>query len=80
MDSLIYMDTDAILLSNLTKFWEQFGERMPNQEMISAAQNNEELVKGWYGPWLHIPFYGKRGKSADRLLNSRMLIEMEKQK
>ena len=62
IDSLIYLDTDVIVLSNMTKFWEHFHVHMDKQQMIATPPNNPESIHGCYKPELKIPYVGERGR------------------
>ena len=65
IDSLIYLDTDTIVVSSMLEFWQQFKAQMSKQEMVGVAANNEDSANGWYGSWLKIPYVGKRGSELN---------------
>ncbi|CAG7820809.1 unnamed protein product [Allacma fusca] len=60
IDSLIYLDADSIVVSNLTNFWNQF-QRMNESQLAGIAPNTEFPANGFYNLWSTIPYFGKRG-------------------
>ena len=63
IDSLIYLDTDVLVLSNLTELWLEFQEEMKDTKMAAIAANNEPTSVGWYID-SKIPHYGPKGNNT----------------
>ena len=63
IDALIYLDTDSIVVSNLTEFWQHFRNEMKDKKLAALAPNNVITAPGWYNTKSKIPYYGDTGQS-----------------
>ena len=64
IESILYLDTDVIILSNLTEMWENF-KAMQKQEPQAIAAFSEilpEPAKGLYSQRYRVPFDGHSGE------------------
>ncbi|CAG7818945.1 unnamed protein product [Allacma fusca] len=59
LDAVIYLDTDLLVLSNLTEIWQIFQSEMGGGKMVGVASNSESPGHYTYG--ISLPFFGKHG-------------------
>ena len=64
IDSVIYFDSDILVLSNLTEMWLTFSREMGKMKMAAVALNNEPRAMGFYSSKgdARIPYYGVSGR------------------
>ena len=60
-DAAIYLDTDLVIVSNLTDVWLSFEQNMKENVTVAMAANNEKTHRGHYGLYSKIPYYGHSG-------------------
>ena len=64
VDSFLYLDTDVIILSNMTETWLHFKE-LQQSDALAVAAFSELLPKparGLYSQTSQVPYYGHSGK------------------
>lgn len=67
VDSLIYIDTDVLFLSNTKNLWRFF--RQFNSTQLSAlSPEHEDPAMGWYNRFARHPFYGSMGLNSGVML------------
>ena len=67
VDSLLYVDTDVLFLSDLADVWQHFAHF--NESQIAAlAPEHEEPNMGWYNRFARHPYYGRLGLNSGVML------------
>ena len=61
IDSVIYLDSDVLVLAPLLDLWNIISDEMGNKKMAAAAPNSEPPGWGYYPNDTETPFYGVRG-------------------
>ena len=63
-ESILYLDTDVVIMSNLTEMWENFKAMQRREPQVIAAFSEilPEPAKGLYSEQNRVPFYGHSGE------------------
>ncbi|CAF0713887.1 unnamed protein product [Brachionus calyciflorus] len=67
VDSVLYIDSDSLVLKDLKLFWDQFKD-FDEFQMIGAAWEAEQESLSYYNSSINVPFYGKKGINAGILM------------
>lgn len=77
IDSVIYMDSDSLFLSDPTETWDYF-KMFNNSQLAAMAPEHEDRNAGWYNRFARHPFYGELGiNSGICLMNLTRMREFE---
>ena len=60
IDSLIYIDTDVLFLSNVRNLWRLF-RKFNSTQLAALSPEHEEPAMGWYNRFARHPYYGQMG-------------------
>jgi len=60
LDSILYVDTDTLFLSNVEDVWKHFA-LMNSSQLAAMVPEHEDLNVGWYNRFANHPYYGKLG-------------------
>lgn len=67
VDSLLYVDTDVLFVTDLDDLWRQF--QLFNQTQLAAlAPEHEDPNMGWYNRFARHPYYGQLGLNSGVML------------
>lgn len=61
IDSVIYIDTDILFLSNVRNLW-RFFRKFNSTQIAALAPEHEDPSIGWYNRFSRHPYYGKMGR------------------
>ena len=68
VDTLIYLDSDTLVLSDLSELWE-YAKKFNKTQLFGLTNNQESGAKDlWYTKKSRFPFYGKYGLNSGVLL------------
>ncbi|XP_057367963.1 glucoside xylosyltransferase 2-like [Daphnia carinata] len=67
VDSILYMDVDAVFLSSPLHIWKHL-TKMNHVQMVALAPEKQSYVTGWYPQLARHPYYGKFGMNAGVML------------
>ena len=67
VDSLLYVDTDVLFLTDLEKIWKMFAQ-FNSSQLAGLAPEHEDANMGWYNRFARHPFYGKLGLNSGVML------------
>ncbi|XP_054289330.1 glucoside xylosyltransferase 1-like isoform X1 [Macrosteles quadrilineatus] len=66
-DSVLYVDTDTLFLTQLEDIWQHF-HHMNSSQMAALAPEHEDPNTGWYNRFARHPYYGKLGVNSGVML------------
>lgn len=61
IDSVIYIDTDILVLSNMRRLWRLF-RQFNSTQLAALTPEHEDPSMGWYNRFARHPYYGALGK------------------
>ena len=61
MDSLLYIDTDILVLRPVQDIWAHF-DKFNSSQLAAVAPEHESSNAGWYNRFARHPYYGKLGE------------------
>lgn len=67
IDSVLYLDTDALMLRPVEDLWNHF-KQFDNTQLASMAPEGEETSLSWYPRFARHPFVGKNGMNSGVML------------
>lgn len=67
VDSVLYMDTDCIVLRPVEDIWQHFA-RFDSKQLAAMAPESEVETLGWYNRFARHPYYGKLGVNSGVML------------
>lgn len=67
VDSILYMDTDVLLLRPVEDLWNHF-KHFDSVQLASMAPEHEEPALSWYPRFARHPFFGKNGVNSGVML------------
>lgn len=67
IDSVLYMDTDTLLLRPVEDIWDHF-KNFDSWQLASMAPESEETSLSWYPRFARHPFVGKNGMNSGVML------------
>jgi len=60
IDSVIYVDTDTLFLSNARNLWRLF-RKFNSTQLAALTPEHEDPSMGWYNRFARHPYYGAMG-------------------
>ena len=66
IDSVIYIDTDILFLSNVRSLW-RFFRKFNSTQLAALTPEHEDPSMGWYNRFARHPYYGAMGKLNNKL-------------
>ena len=67
VDSVLYLDTDVLMLRPVENLWDHFNH-FDDKQLASMAPEGEEKALSWYPRFARHPFYGKNGMNSGVML------------
>ena len=67
IDSVLYLDTDVLMLRPVENLWDHFNH-FDDKQLASMAPEGEEKALSWYPRFARHPFYGKNGMNSGVML------------
>ncbi|KAI9562636.1 hypothetical protein GHT06_010090 [Daphnia sinensis] len=67
VDSVLYVDADAVFLSSPLHIWQQFS-KMNEMQMVALGPETQDYATGWYQKFAKHPYYGEFGLNAGVML------------
>ncbi|CAF4767352.1 unnamed protein product [Rotaria sp. Silwood1] len=67
IDSVIYIDTDILFLSNVRSLW-RFFRKFNSTQLAALTPEHEDPSMGWYNRFAHHPYYGSMGLNSGVML------------
>lgn len=67
IDSVLYIDTDALFLSPVDSLWSHFAQFNATQ-MVGLAAEHLDASAGWYNRYAKHPYYGELGVNSGVML------------
>ncbi|XP_025416077.1 glucoside xylosyltransferase 1 [Sipha flava] len=67
LDSILYVDTDTLFLSNVDDVWKHFS-LMNSSQLAAMVPEHEDMNVGWYNRFAKHPYYGKLGLNSGVML------------
>lgn len=67
MDSLIYLDTDSLVLRPIEHIWNHF-KQFNSTQLAAVTQEGEVPALNWYSRFSMHPYYGKLGINSGVML------------
>lgn len=64
LDSVIYIDTDILFLTNVRNLW-RFFRKFNSTQLAALTPEHEDPSMGWYNRFARHPYYGSMGKSEE---------------
>lgn len=61
IDSVIYIDTDVLFLTNVRNLW-RFFRKFNSTQLAALTSEHEDPAMGWYNRFARHPYYGSMGK------------------
>lgn len=61
IDSVIYIDTDVLFLTNVRNLW-RFFRKFNSTQLAGLTPEHEDPSMGWYNRFARHPYYGSMGK------------------
>ncbi|UJR34034.1 hypothetical protein I4U23_021447 [Adineta vaga] len=77
VDSVIYIDTDTLFLSNVRNLW-RFFRKFNTTQLAALTPEHEDPSMGWYNRFARHPYYGSMGlNSGVMLMNLTRMREVD---
>lgn len=67
VDSLLYVDTDVLFLTDLEQVWSHF-KNFNQTHLAALAPEHEDPNMGWYNRFARHPYYGRLGLNSGVML------------
>lgn len=67
VDSLLYVDTDILFVSDVTQIWSHFNE-FNSTQLAALSPEHEDKNMGWYNRFARHPYYGELGLNSGVML------------
>ena len=67
IDSLLYVDTDVLFISDIGEVWDHF-KQFNESQVAALAPEHEEAFQGWYNRFARHPYYGQLGLNSGVML------------
>ncbi|CAF0843767.1 unnamed protein product [Rotaria sordida] len=67
IDSVIYIDTDILFLSNIRSLW-RFFRKFNSTQLAALTSEHEDPSMGWYNRFARHPYYGSMGLNSGVML------------
>ncbi|CAF1085840.1 unnamed protein product [Adineta ricciae] len=67
IDSVIYVDTDTLFLSNVRNLW-RFFRKFNSTQLAALSPEHEDPSMGWYNRFARHPYYGSMGLNSGVML------------
>ncbi|CAM4761085.1 unnamed protein product [Rotaria magnacalcarata] len=67
IDSVIYIDTDILFLSNVRSLW-RFFRKFNSTQLAALTPEHEDPSMGWYNRFARHPYYGPMGLNSGVML------------
>ncbi|CAF0933505.1 unnamed protein product [Adineta steineri] len=67
IDSVIYVDTDTLFLSNVRSLWRLF-RKFNSTQLAALTAEHEDPSMGWYNRFARHPYYGAMGLNSGVML------------
>ena len=65
IDSVIYIDTDILFLSNVRSLW-RFFRKFNSTQLAALTPEHEDPAMGWYNRFARHPYYGAMGRLSNQ--------------
>lgn len=67
VDSIIYVDTDILFITDINNLWQLF-KQFNSTQLAALAPEHEAEFMGWYNRFARHPYYGKLGLNSGVML------------
>ncbi len=69
IDSVIYIDTDILFLTNVRSLWRLF-RKFNSTQLAALTSEHEDPAMGWYNRFARHPYYGSMGWLIEEFIYS----------